>query len=109
MMWGAPLAIILAGSFISFSHTFYPILRDCHIACASKKTGCKHGPWPAFLLCLYVVNDRDEPIPIVPDVEDHMITQRISILEDASHVLKFAPVRPLGDGLPRLVSSAASL
>jgi hypothetical protein len=34
------------------------------------------------------VNDRDEPLPIVADVEDHIIIPIISILGDASHFLQ---------------------
>lgn len=51
---------------------------------------------------LYVVNDGDQSVPIVPDVEYHIIIHIISILEDASHFFKCAPSGSFHNLLPCL-------
>ncbi len=40
---------------------------------------------------LYIVHDRDKPIPITTDVEDHIIVHIVGIREDAFHFLKSTP------------------
>ena len=50
---------------------------------------------------LYVMDDGDQPVPIIADVKNHELAHRIGMLEDGPHLLKIMPVRSLEDGLPR--------
>ena len=50
---------------------------------------------------LYVMDDGDQPVPIIADVKNHELAHRIGMLEDGPHLLKIMPVRSLDDGLPR--------
>lgn len=49
-----------------------------------------------------VVDDRNEPVSIVPDVEDHIIIHVIGILEHPPHFRKIVPPHPLDNGYPCL-------
>ena len=56
---------------------------------------------PLFRRRSCIVDDRGKPVPIVPDVEDHIATQIVSILERASYFRKIVPPDYSDDGRPR--------
>jgi hypothetical protein len=53
-----------------------------------------------FVRCLRIVDHGYWPVPVVPDVEDHIPVHRIGILEHAANVLKIAPANHLDKGRP---------
>ena len=56
---------------------------------------------PLFPHRFCIVDDRDKPVPIVPDVKDHIATHIVSILERASYFRKTVPPDYFDDGRPR--------
>ena len=46
------------------------------------------------------MDDRDQPVPITTDVENHKLAHRIGIFEGGLHLLTITPVRPLDSALP---------
>jgi len=50
--------------------------------------------------CLSIVDHGYEPVPVVPDVKDHVAVHRIGILEHAANILKIAPANHLDNGGP---------
>lgn len=55
---------------------------------------------PPFTCRLSVVNDGDEPVPIAPDVKDHVTVHSISVLERAANIIEIVPANRLDDGDP---------
>ena len=59
-------------------------------------------PFRQFLICrLCIVDDGDEPVPIVSDVEDHIVTHRVGILERVADLGEIVPSNRLDDARPR--------
>jgi len=56
---------------------------------------------PLSLCCLCIVDDRDKPVPIVPDVKDHIVIHIVSIPERALYFRKIVPPDCFNDGRPR--------
>ena len=56
---------------------------------------------PLFRRRSCIVDDRDKPVPIVPDVKDHIAAHIVSILEGASYFRKIVPPDYFDDGRPR--------
>ena len=56
---------------------------------------------PLFLRRLRVVDDRDKPVPIAPDVKNHIVIHIVSILEGALYFRKIVPPDYFDDGRPR--------
>jgi len=54
-----------------------------------------------FIRCLSIVDDGYKPVPVVPNVEDHVAIDKIGILEHAANVVKIAPADRLDNGGPR--------
>jgi len=46
------------------------------------------------------MDDSDKPVPVLPDVKDHVAIHRIGILKHAAHFRKIAPPHRLNDGYP---------
>ena len=53
-----------------------------------------------FTGCLGVVNDGYKPVPVVPDVKDHLAVHRIGILEYAANIIEIVPANRLDNGDP---------
>ncbi len=53
-----------------------------------------------FLRCLSIVDDGYKPVPVVPDVKDHVVVHRIGILEHAANIIKIVPANRLDNGGP---------
>ena len=53
-----------------------------------------------MLCCLSVVDDSYKPIPVVPDVEDHVAVYQIGILEHSADLIKTVPANRLDNGGP---------
>ena len=56
---------------------------------------------PLSLRCLCIVDDRDKPVPITPDIKDHIVVHIVSILERALYFRKIVPPDYFDDGRPR--------
>ena len=54
-----------------------------------------------FLGRLCIVDDRDQPVPIVPDVKDHVIIHIVGILKHAANFGKIMPTHGLDNAHPR--------
>jgi len=48
-----------------------------------------------FTRCLSIVDDGYKPVPIVPNVEDDVASDKIGILEHAVNVIKILPANRL--------------
>ena len=49
-------------------------------------------PWClSFLGRLSIVDDSNKPVPVVPDVKNHIAIHRISVFEHAANIIKFVP------------------
>jgi len=55
-----------------------------------------------FTRCLGIVNHGYKPVPVVPDVEDHIAVRRISVLERGANFVKIVPPDCRNDNHPRL-------
>ena len=55
-----------------------------------------------FTRCLGIVNHGYKPVPVVPDVEDHVAVRRISVLERGANFVNIVPPDCLDDNHPRL-------
>ena len=54
-----------------------------------------------FTRCLGIVNHGYKPVPVVPDVEDHIAVHRISVLEGGANFVNIVPPDCLDDNHPR--------
>jgi hypothetical protein len=54
----------------------------------------------SFLRCLSIMNDGYEPVPVVPDIKDHIAVHRIGILEYAANIIKSVPTNRLDNHDP---------
>ena len=58
----------------------------------------------AFRLSLFgrfgIVNDRDESVPIPPDIEDHVAIDIIGVLKHLPHFGKIVPANRLNEACP---------
>src|ERR1700738_2534622 len=98
MTRGAPFAIILAGFartvavlIVSFPILSIPVIGIVVFLVRQKRPNVT---LPLGLLSpnhFYIVDDSNEPVPITPDVEDHMILPIVGIRDNAMHFLKSAP------------------
>ena len=52
--------------------------------------------------CLSVMDDGYRPVPVVPNVEDHVAIHKIGILEHAANFIKMVPADRLDNGGPSL-------
>ena len=50
---------------------------------------------------LCIMDDRDQPVPIVPDVKDHVTIHIVGILKHAANFRKIVPPDRLDDARPR--------
>ena len=50
--------------------------------------------------CSCVVNDRDEPITVLPNVENHVSLHIVGILERAANLQEVVPANPFDDYHP---------
>jgi hypothetical protein len=55
---------------------------------------------PAFLLAS-VMNDRDQPVPVSADIEDHVSIHIIGIFENLPDFQKVSPSYSVGNSVPR--------
>lgn len=49
-----------------------------------------------------MVNDSNEPVPITPEIKNHVTIHVIGIFVDAPHFLEIMPSGGINDGLPIL-------
>ncbi len=55
-----------------------------------------------FIRCLSIVDDGYKPVPVVPNVEDHVPIDKIGIPEHAANVIKIVPADRLDKCGPSL-------
>ena len=48
-----------------------------------------------------IVDDGYKPVPVVPDIKDHVAIHKIGMLEHAAYFLKIVPTNCLDDADPR--------
>lgn len=53
-----------------------------------------------FIRCLGIVDNGYKPVPVVPDVKDHVAVHGIGILEHAANIIKIVPANRLDNGGP---------
>jgi len=54
-----------------------------------------------FFLCLRVVDNGDQPVPVSSDVKDHVAIHGIGVLKHAANFVKIVPADPLDNTHPR--------
>ncbi len=53
-----------------------------------------------FICCLSIVDHGYKPVPVVPDVKDHVAVYKIGILEHAANIIKIVPANRLDNDSP---------
>lgn len=55
-----------------------------------------------LIRCLSIVDDGYKPVPVVPNVKDHVAVDRIGILEHGANIIKILPANRLDNDGPSL-------
>ena len=50
--------------------------------------------------CCCVVNDRNEPVTVLPNVENHVSLHTVDVLEHAANFQEIVPSNPFDDNRP---------
>ena len=53
-----------------------------------------------LIRCSCIVNDCDEPVPVLPNVENHVSLHIVGILESAANLQEIVPSNPFDDNHP---------
>jgi hypothetical protein len=105
MTWGAPFAIIFAGSertvFILYRIS-YPISGIVELFVGQEGPNVDVSFRPFLICCLCIVNDRDEPVPVSPDVEHHIPVDVVGVAKHEPNFRKIVPSNAFDDSNPCL-------